>query len=89
MKEFVNGKVDKGFELTYYRLSHRRRFIRTLWMLPMTAVFLVPLVDETVTKVVHLKGWLVMVVCLLATVVQAAYEYGKWQKEEAGRPPVV
>ena len=25
-------KVDKGFELIYYRLSYRRRFIRTLWL---------------------------------------------------------
>jgi len=28
------NKVDKGFELRYWRLSYRRKFIRTLWMIP-------------------------------------------------------
>lgn len=28
-------KVDKGFELRYKKLSYRRRFIRTLWMIPL------------------------------------------------------
>lgn len=27
-------KVDKGFELFYDKLSYRRKFIRTLWMIP-------------------------------------------------------
>ena len=27
-------KVDKGFELAYDKLSYRRRFIRTLWLIP-------------------------------------------------------
>ena len=26
--------VDKGFELIYWNLSYRRKFIRTLWMIP-------------------------------------------------------
>lgn len=25
-------KVDKGFELIYWKLSYRRKFIRTLWL---------------------------------------------------------
>ncbi len=27
-------KVGKGFELFYDKLSYRRKFIRTLWMIP-------------------------------------------------------
>lgn len=27
-------KKDKGFELLYNNLSYRRRFIRTLWLIP-------------------------------------------------------
>lgn len=35
MKKVIkNGLVDKGFEIYYYNLSYRRRFIRTLWMIP-------------------------------------------------------
>lgn len=29
-----NNKVDKGFEVLYWRLSYRRKFIRTLWLMP-------------------------------------------------------
>lgn len=31
MKKYdKKGKVDKGFELVYFNLSHRRKFIRTI-----------------------------------------------------------
>ena len=36
-----NNKVDKGFELRYWKLSHRRKFIRGLWMLPLCITILV------------------------------------------------
>jgi hypothetical protein len=29
-----SGKVDKGFVLLYWKLSYRRKFYRTLWVLP-------------------------------------------------------
>ena len=35
------NKVDKGFELVYWKLSYRRKFIRTLWMIPWTIVALI------------------------------------------------
>ena len=31
--DYMN-KVDKGFELVYWKLSYRRKFIRTLWTIP-------------------------------------------------------
>lgn len=34
-------KIDKGFELSYYNLSYRRRFIRTLWMIPFAILVIV------------------------------------------------
>jgi len=34
-------KVDKGFELFYYNLSYRRRFIRTIWMIPFAILTIV------------------------------------------------
>ena len=34
-------KVDKGFELIYWKLSYRRKFIRTLWLIPWAVASLV------------------------------------------------
>jgi len=33
-----NNKVDKGFQLIYWKLSYRRKFIRTLWMTPFAII---------------------------------------------------
>ena len=33
-------KVDKGIELCYWKLSYRRKFIRTLWMIPIAIVII-------------------------------------------------
>ena len=30
----MSQKVDKGIELCYWKLSYRRKFIRTLWIIP-------------------------------------------------------
>ena len=37
------NKVDKGLKINYWKLSHRRKFIRTLWVTPFAffALFLV------------------------------------------------
>ena len=36
MKKNCNcEKIDKGFELDYWKLSYRRKFIRTLWLIPL------------------------------------------------------
>ena len=35
------GYVDKGFELRYHKLSYRRRFIRTLWLIPWMILILI------------------------------------------------
>jgi uncharacterized membrane protein len=34
-------KKDKGFELVYANLSDRRKFIRTLWLVPIAITFLI------------------------------------------------
>ena len=35
--------VDKGFELIYFNLSHRRKFIRTIWITIVGVLILLPL----------------------------------------------
>ena len=71
-------KVDKGFELSYYKLSYRRRFIRTLWMIPWAILALFGL---------HWLGYrytLVIVGIIFAVVgfVQAFHNYKLWKSEE-------
>ena len=64
------NKVDKGFELVYWKLSYRRKFIRTLWMIPWTIVALIFI--QIVGK--NYKYTILPI--------QAIYNYKKWMKEE-------
>lgn len=75
-------RVDKGFEINYNKLSYRRRFIRTLWMLLQGVVVLVlmyfwkrPWYSIVITGVI---------IAIVGTI-QAAYNYKLWKKEEAGK----
>lgn len=71
-------KLDKGFELIYYNLSYRRRFIRTLWMIPWMILALC------------LMGWLgtslyillpLAVIFAVIDFIQALHNYKKWKEE--------
>lgn len=80
MKE--SKKVDKGFELQYYKLSYRRRFIRTLWMIPFAiiAVFL--------CYVLGFSEWSVLILAIvlaIITIVQALHNYKMWKSEEQSK----
>ena len=72
-------KIDKGFELAYYNLSYRRRFIRTLWLIPWAILALFGL---------HWRGAstfiLVLIAILFAFVffIQALHNYKKWKEKE-------
>ena len=37
----MGEKVDKGIAFCYWKLSYRRKFIRTLWMIPIEFVVLI------------------------------------------------
>ena len=73
------GKVDKGFELIYYNLSYRRRFIRTLWLIPWMILVLCWLhwLEDTPMFI------LVPVAIIFAVVdfIQALHNYKKWKEE--------
>ena len=73
------NKVDKGFELVYWKLSYRRKFIRTLWMIPWTIVALIfiQIVGRNY-KYTILAG----IIYLVILPIQAIYNYKKWMKEE-------
>lgn len=76
--DYMN-KVDKGFELVYWKLSYRRKFIRTLWMIPwaITSLVFIQIVGE-IYKYTIFAG----IIYLVVLPIQAIYNYKKWMKEE-------
>lgn len=76
-----NVKVDEGFELNYFKLSYRRKIIRTVMLFPFIVILLI--------IVYFFYNWSLIVFVsfallpLLGTTVQMLYNYNKWKKEEA------
>ena len=72
-------KIDRGLVFFYWKLSYRRRFIRTLWLLPS-----LPLVIVLVQAV--FQDWLftavISVELLGLWAAQAVVNYRKWKKTE-------
>lgn len=70
--------VDKGFELGYHNLSYRRKFIRTLWMIPLAIVAL---------YLMHKMGYTIESLLLCAVFftvsisLQSRVNYKKWKEE--------
>lgn len=66
------NKVDKGFELVYWKLSYRRKFIRTLWMIPwaIVALIFIQIVGRNY-KYTILAG----IIYLVILPIQAIYNY--------------
>ena len=73
-----NEKVDKGLEFRYYKLSYRRRFIRTLWLIPwmLLVLFLMHWLGASLFILV-----LTTVIFTITDFVQALYNYKKWKEE--------
>lgn len=71
-------KVDKGFEFTYYNLSYRRRFIRTLWIIPwiIPILFWLHWIDTSMFIIVP-----VAVIFTSIAFIQALHNYKKWKEE--------
>ena len=82
-KEKNMNKVDKGFELVYWKLSYRRKFIRTLWMIPwaIVALIFIQIVGKNY-KYTILYTILAGIIYLVILPIQAIYNYKKWMKEE-------
>ena len=75
------NKIDKGFELIYWNLSYRRKFIRTLWMTPLVLLIIILIaflgkISENISSILII-GFLI-----LALLFQLIYTYKKWKKEE-------
>lgn len=68
-------KKDKGFELLYDNLSYRRRFIRTLWLVPTGIV--VGIVIMYISIAVSLIYW---VIFISNVVKQLKENFTMWKK---------
>ncbi len=80
LKRWMNDeKIDKGIEICYWKLSYRRKFIRTLWLIPIE-ILLVFCFHITF----HSTIWtfLVAVGFVIMLLIQAVYNYKKWKKED-------
>lgn len=73
-------KVDKGFTFAYAKLSYRRKMIRTLWSLPLLIPLLLML---NLSIVLHsYEKQFIFVSFMLLFLLQMAYNYYKWKKNE-------
>ena len=83
----MKGGVDHGFCFSYWSLSYRRKFIRTMWQFP----FFVALVPAAIAFDWRPLGfespWEHIALAVLVAVgfpVQLYFTHRKWQQEQAG-----
>lgn len=75
----MSKKVDKGFELIYWNLSYRRKFIRTLWNIP---IFIISIgIIIFLDKGIFLSR-IMPLILIISFILQIIYNYTKWKKEE-------
>jgi hypothetical protein len=67
--------VDQGFCISYYKLSYRRKLIRTFWIFAFSLI-LIPLF-------IHKQNSLLWIgIIFLGGVIQGVYNYYKWKEKE-------
>jgi len=74
------SKVDKGFEFNYFKLSYRRKLIRTLTTLPIIILGVVIIYVYTNWNI--LANLLVGVLLLVFYLVQLTYNFYMWKRNE-------
>lgn len=75
----MKNKVDKGFELVYWNLSYRRKFIRTLWQSPLC--FLLILFTFFIGDSLFFNR-IIPILLAIGYVWQLIYTYVKWKNDE-------
>ena len=76
----MSEKVDKGIEVCYWKLSYRRKLIRTLWMIPVLIMINIVICKEFPA---YSYARIIGVILFLPVFIQAAYNYKKWKNEIA------
>ncbi|SFM10079.1 hypothetical protein [Salibacterium qingdaonense] len=75
------GKVDSGKAIIYYRLSYRRRMIRSLWTMPVGMVILVGL--YFVPGMTMNATLILAALFIIASAIEIGHSYMKWKKTSA------
>lgn len=75
----MSEKVDKGIQFCYWKLSYRRKLIRTIWMIPLNSLVLI-LFYRTFRSLI--LTWMFGVWMFLMFAIQLVYNYKKWKKEK-------
>ncbi|TYR72587.1 hypothetical protein FZC79_22175 [Rossellomorea vietnamensis] len=73
-------KKDKGVVFSYYKLSYRRKMIRTLWSIPILVILIIGisfLAELDLTQIIILA-----VFFFALDGIQFLYNYWKWKKLE-------
>lgn len=76
----MSEKVDKGIEVCYWKLSYRRKLIRTLWMIPVLIMINIVIYKEFPA---YSYARIIGVILFLPVFIQATYNYKKWKNETA------
>ena len=72
-------KVDQGVKIAYFGLSYRRKFWRTIYSLPLFVIY-IGLMYFLLGMDALFFGFVIFTVIVF--IVQAYYNYVKWQEEE-------
>lgn len=75
----ASEKVDKGVEFFYWKLSYRRKFIRTLWTIP---IDIAVIIYFHITFQSYLWTCTITIMWGILFLIQAIYNYRKWKNEK-------
>lgn len=75
----MKNKIDTGFELIYWNLSYRRKFIRTLWTTPFCVIGILLIISLKLNMLIKI---IIPIILTLIYIWQLTYTYKKWKKEE-------
>lgn len=70
-------EIDKGFELFYWNLSYRRKFIRTIWFF-LFFIFTMLIIPANLMISLNFKRF-IWILLLILFPIQALYNYLKWK----------
>lgn len=73
-------KVDKGFKINYFKLSYRRKMIRTITSLPIMILALIVIYYYTEWSM--LANVLFGLIFLITFLVQLIYNFNMWRRNE-------
>ncbi|EHK2365035.1 TPA: hypothetical protein ACY4SI_001279 [Clostridium perfringens] len=71
----MKNKVDKEFGQSYWNLSYREKFMRTLWITPLVISVIICLINSN-------NHIIITVLLVVINLWQLIYTYSKWKKEE-------